>query len=132
MDWPHFTKRLLLADGRISEIKAEMLQHAVMSEGAIDKEELEFLTCLKRQASWVHPTFDEFLFRVLRKVILRDGEIHDSEARWLRKLLFADRQIVPAEQEFIVQLKKDARTYGPEFEKLYRECMQLNSSEFSD
>lgn len=132
MDWPHFTKRLILSDGRISEIKAEMLQHAVMQEGTIDREELEFLACLKRQATWVHPTFDAFLFRVLKKVVLRDGEIHDSEARWLRKLLFADRQIVPAEQEFIKELKKDARSYGPEFEKLYKECMQLNSSDFSD
>lgn len=131
MDWPHFTRRLMLSDGRISEIKAEMLQHAVMQGGTVDKEELEFLACLKRQATWVHPSFDEFLFRVLKKVILRDGEIHDSEARWLRKLLFADRQIVEAEQDFVKQLKREARSYGPEFEKLYKECTQLPSTEFA-
>ncbi len=130
MDWPAFTRRLLLADGRISEMKAELLEQAVMEEGTVDKMEIEFLAALKREANWVHPRFDALLFRVLKRVVLRDGTISDAEALWLRKLLYADRQVVEAECEFVKELKKEARSAGPEFDKLHHDCTQLCDTMF--
>ena len=57
MDWPKFVKKLLLSDGRINEIQAEIIEHAIQEEGQVNREEIEFLTSLKREAVWVHPKY---------------------------------------------------------------------------
>lgn len=130
MDWPKFVKRLLLAEGRINETEAELIERAILDGDAISQDEIAFLACLKREASWVHPRFDALLFKVLKSMVLLDGKISDAEACWLRKLLIADHQISNAEVDFVKQLKREAKSYGPEFEKLYKECTQLSATEF--
>ena len=132
MDWPKFAKRILLADGRISEVEADLIRLAVEEQGTIDKEELEFLADLKREAVSVHPSYDTFFFRVLKRVILSDGVVSDAEARWLRKVIFADRQVVSAEVTFVRELKRDASSCGPEFEELHKECIYLYPHMFGD
>ena len=49
MNWPAFCKRLLLADGRISDQETVMLKRAIMEDRVVDREELEFLIDLKGQ-----------------------------------------------------------------------------------
>lgn len=131
MDWPKFAKKLMLADGRISEVETEMLRRAVLDDGVVDREEVEFLADLKREATSVHSKFDLFLFEVLEKVVLADGDVSDAEARWLRKLIFADNQVVPLELGFVIRLKNKAASHGPEFQRLYEECLHLNRGDFS-
>jgi len=130
MNWPAFAKKLLLDDGRISERETELLRRAILADGVVDKEEVAFLVDLKRSAASVHPDFDTFLFSVLEKIILADGVISDEEARWLRKILFADKQTTPGEVEFVQELRRKAKSVGPEFEELYRDCTQLRESMF--
>lgn len=130
MDWPKFAKRLLLADGKITEQKAELLRTACLADGKVDKEEVEFLAELKRDAESVHPKFDEFFFSVMKRVVLVDGVIDDSEVVWLRRLITNDNQILPREMRFIKELKREARKYGPAFERLHGECMGLTETDF--
>lgn len=131
MDWPKFTKRLLLADGRINETEADLLRRAVLDDGVVDREEVEFLVELKREATSVHSKFDLFLFEVLEKVVLADGVITDAEAKWLRAMIFADNQVSPTEVGFLLRLKDKARSHGHAFQRLYDECTQLNGGDFS-
>lgn len=123
MNWPAFAKKLLLDDGRINQREAELLKRAILADHKVDRAEVEFLVDLKRSASAVHPDFDHFLFEVLRRIVLRDGAVSDLEARWLRGLILADGLISPAEAEFLRDLKAQAKSTGPEFDKLYKECL---------
>lgn len=131
MNWPRFAKKLLLVDQRVSEHEAHLLKHALLEEGLIDREGIAFLAQLKREAVYVHPEFDRILFRVIKRVILTDGAVSDAEALWLRKLIFADRLAGAAEVEFLKELRREARTVGTEFEKLYKDCTQLASGDFA-
>ena len=78
----------------------------------------------------VDPEFDAFLLRVLKSVVIADGVIRDAEARWLRKILFADNQVVRAETKFIEDLRREAKSFGKEFEQLWKDCTQLQRSQF--
>src|SRR5262245_21070876 len=101
MDWPKFCKRILLADGRITDHEADLIRAAVEEQGEVDKEALEFLGALKREAVAVHSKYDAFFFRVLKVVVLTDGVVSDAEARWLRRVIFADNQVLSAEAKFV-------------------------------
>jgi len=131
MDWPKFAKKLLLANGRISELETDLLKRAILADKVVDREEVEFLVELKREAVTVSPEFNQFLYDVLKRVVLADGVITDQEARWLRRIIFSDRQVKPVEATFVEDLKREARQTGPEFEALCRECLQLDASQFS-
>jgi hypothetical protein len=123
MNWPAFVKKLLLDNGRVNQREADLLKRAILADRAVDREEAAFLVDLKRSAEWVHPDFDRFLFEVLRRVVLRDGAISDQEARWLRGLIVSDGKLSAAEVHFLADLKAQAKTTGPEFDKLYREFL---------
>ena len=123
MDWRGFAKSLLLDGGRITEREAALLRRAILADRVVDREEAEFLIDLKRSASAVHPDFDRFLYEVLKRAVLRDGTVSDDEARWLRTFIQADRQVTPVERQFLEELRAQARSTGPEFERLCRECL---------
>jgi hypothetical protein len=122
VNWPAFTKNLLLIDQRVSAHEAALLKNAVDAVGQLDREGITFLAQLKREAVHVDPLYDQILFRVLRKVVLIDGVISDGEALWLRKMLFSDRQVTVPELEFLRTLRRDAKQVGPEFERLLHDC----------
>src|SRR5688572_13914253 len=48
MDWPGFAKRLLLADGQITARETALLKRALLTDGSLNREEVEFLVDLKR------------------------------------------------------------------------------------
>ena len=123
MDWPAFAKRLLLDDGRITQLEARLIRRAFLADQALDRAEVEFLVGLKRSAREVHPDFDAFLFDVLRRAVLRDGAVSDPEARWLRGLLRADGRVSAEEAQFLRDLKHQARSVGPEFQQLCRDYL---------
>ncbi len=123
MNWPGFVKKLLLDNGRLNQREADLLKRAILADRTVDREEAAFLVDLKRSAQAVHPDFDNFLFEVLRRVVLRDGVISDQEARWLRDLIVRDGKLSPAEVLFLADLKAQAKTTGPEFDRLYKECV---------
>lgn len=132
MNWPALTKKLLLLDNRIDDVKTKLIRRAMLEDGVVDREEVEFLVDLKRSAGTVHPDFDAFVCLVLKKMILSGKkEISDANAKWLRKILFADREIGPAERHFIQDLNLEAKKVGPEFRKLHDLVIGLRDSELS-
>jgi uncharacterized tellurite resistance protein B-like protein len=131
MNWPQFTKQIILARGTINETEANLIKKAVLEDGSVDREELEWLVALKREAKEVHPVFDRFVLAVLKKLVLGDGLIEDREALWLRQIIFADKTISPDEAAFLKDLKQKATAYGKEFERLLKDCSRLGHPELA-
>jgi len=123
MNWQRLAKRLILRDGEISPFEAHILEEETLADGRVDREELAFLQSLRRQARQIAPEFDQFFFRVLKKIVLADGVISDAEAQWLHGIIWADGQVTAAEARFLRELKKEAASYGTAFASLYEECV---------
>jgi hypothetical protein len=120
MDWQAFAKRLILADGKITDAKTALLRQAVLSDGGIDPKEVDFLIDLKRSAKAVAPSFDRFLLAVMKKLVLLDGVVSDLEARWLEQTLFDGRVLVTDMTiRFLRELHAEADQVGPRFERLH-------------
>jgi hypothetical protein len=123
MDWPQFAKRLLLDDGVITERETLMLKRAIFEDGVVDREEIEFLVDLKRDAREVHPDFDRFLFRILHRFVMADNVINDAEARWLRTIMPVDRPLNEIEREFLIGLREAAKKRSRIFDALFAELV---------
>jgi hypothetical protein len=50
--------------------------------------------------------------------VLKDGKTDAGEAKWLRKMLFAEGKIDPGEKKFLACHKKGTQRTSPEFDKL--------------
>lgn len=129
MNWRKLATELALVEGRITARGAAIVADELLAEGAVDKDEAEFLVQLKRAAINAPPEFDRLVHEVMRQVVLHDGVISAAEAYWLRRTIFADQVVSPFELRFLEQLRHEARSVSPEFEELYRDC--LYSPEFS-
>ena len=122
-DWRKVAKALALADGRVDERESAILRREFLADHKIDRGELEFLLELRKEAQTVAPSFDQFFFQVLKKVVLIDGKVSSNEALWLRQLIFADRRLGAEEKQFLQELKREAREASAEFLDLYDQCM---------
>ena len=117
-------KASILADGSIDDQEVEVIRRELYADGEIDREEVEFLISLRNEAQSTCPGFEKLFFDALKKNVLADGTIDAEEAAWLRKMLFADGKIDEGEKRFLTDLKTQAKKVGPEFQKLYDECMK--------
>ena len=59
-----------------------------------------------------------------KAALLADGTIDDREVAILRKEFFADGRIDRAELEFILEVRREARSSVPAFQKLVFECVR--------
>jgi hypothetical protein len=120
MNWPDFAKHLILENGTITDAEAKLIRRAVLEDGAIDRQEVEFLIDLKRSAAAVSPAFDRLLFAVMKRVVLADGYISDAEAEWLERTLLADDTLVTDMTiRFLRELGRKADRVGVRFTRLY-------------
>jgi hypothetical protein len=125
MNWHRLAKALLIDDeGRMHAREALALRRELLADNVIDRKEVEFLLELKRAAKVLPPEFDQLFGQVIKKAVLRDGTIADSEALWLRGILFADKVITGREVQLLRELKHEARSTGREFDALYKQCTQ--------
>ena len=123
-DWKKLAKAALLADGRIDTKEVEIIKKAILADGLVDKAELEFLADLRKSAESAVRVFTELFFRSVKSHMLQDGVISDNEAKWLRKVIFADKQVDDDELQLLKDLKREAKHVGPEFQKLHDECVK--------
>lgn len=128
MDWPGFVKRLLLVDARISEVESAMLRRAVM-EGGVNRDEIKFLVHLKHSAVTVHPSFDELIVDILRRAVLKDDTVSNSEIDYLREVLLADGHVSDVERRFVEQLKSEATNLGSKYAKLREDVMAIREND---
>lgn len=119
MKWPELAKALILARGTIDPGTTGILKEAILRDDAIERQEVDFLIALKKEATATSAEFDRLLFDVVKRVVLVDGVISDREAEWMESYLFKDRVLVPDSAiRFLQELKASAKQTGPKFEAL--------------
>jgi hypothetical protein len=123
-EWKKVAKRALLLDGRIDLKETAVIREEIFADGRVDKSELEFLFSLRKEAESCVEAFNELFFTAVKKHMLADGAISAAEARWLRRMIFADGTIDENEKKLMQDLKSGARDLSPEFNTLYEECMK--------
>jgi uncharacterized tellurite resistance protein B-like protein len=124
-DWRKMARALALGDGRIEEREATILRREILADRKVDRDQLEFLVELRKEARSVAPSFDQFFFQVLKKVVLIDGKVSSTEALWLRQLILADNRVSAEEKQFLDEVKREAREVSAEFLDLYDQCQAL-------
>jgi hypothetical protein len=123
-DWKKLAKDSLLADGRIDTKEVELLRKSIFADGKVDKAELEFLADLRKSATSTVKAFNDLFSKAVKDNVLADGNIDDAEAKWLRKVIFADQKVDADEVQLLKDLKAGAKSTGAEFNKLYGECVK--------
>ena len=123
-EWKKLAKRALLLDGRIDLKETALIREEIFADDRVDKSELEFLFSLRKEAESCVASFTELFFKAVKQHMLADGVISAAEAKWLRKMIFADGTIDEDEKKLMQTLKNEARDVAPEFQKLYDECMK--------
>jgi uncharacterized tellurite resistance protein B-like protein len=114
----------ILANGRVDTPELELLHKELYADGKIDRAEADFLVELHKRVQHKTPAFEHFFYQAIKHHILEDGRIDGEESAWLRQMLFADGKIDDHERKFLHELKGEAKETGPEFAKLFAECMK--------
>ena len=122
--WKNLAKKALLADGRIDTKEVNIIRDEIFADERVDKSELEFLADLRNSATSTVKTFTELFMTAVREHVLEDGSISSTEAKWLRKTIFADDQVDEDEIQLLKEIKRGAKESCPEFEELYKECVK--------
>jgi hypothetical protein len=128
-DWRKLAMAAILADGKIDDTEVKILRKELFGDKKIDDDERDFLIALRNAAQkkayrgQLRPAFEKFFFEAIENNVLADGVIDAAEAKWLQKLIFADKKVDDNEKKFLARLKKGARRTSPEFDALYEKCM---------
>lgn len=123
-EWKKVARRALLSDGRIDLKETTIIREEIFADDRVDKSELEFLFSLRKEAESCVQAFNDLFFAAVKKHMLSDGAISAAEAKWLRKMIFADGSIDDDEKKLMQALKQEARDLSTEFNQLYDECMK--------
>jgi hypothetical protein len=119
-DWKKLARALVLADGEITDRETTIIRRELLADGIIHKSEAEFLIDLRNSAKSAVPKFHLFVFEVVKKVLLADGDITAAEAAWLEKFILTDGKVDEMEKVFLKELKAGAKRTSPEFDALVR------------
>jgi uncharacterized membrane protein YebE (DUF533 family) len=128
-DWRKLAMAAILADGKIDDTEVKVLRKELFADKKIDDEERDFLIALRNSAQkkayrgQLRPAFEKLFFEAIENNVLADGVIDAEEAKWLTKLIFADKKVDDNEKKFLERLKKGAKRTSPEFDALYTKCM---------
>src|SRR5262245_27735191 len=116
-------KMRVLVDNAIDEDDVDLICRELNRENKIDKQVIQFLLSLRKEAPRTCPLFEQFFFEAVEYYVLLDGCIDAKKVKWLRELLYADGKIDEHEMRFLWHLKRRAKSVCPEFQRLYDECM---------
>jgi hypothetical protein len=131
IEWRDITLKAFLADGKVDEPEIAILKKELKSStGTWFAEGVTFLVELRNtytkkaraKKEALSDVFENFFFKVVTDYVLKDGEISDHEATWLRETLFADKKIDDREWAFLQTLNKKAKTKSNAFISLYSDA----------
>ncbi len=124
-EWRKLAKAAILTDNRIDTQEVELLRDNFFTDEKINLSELDFLQELRNDSKTAVKAFTELFIEAAKSRILADGVIGKSEAKWLRKAIFADEnaQVDEVETRLLEELKAEAKETSAEFDELYNECM---------
>jgi hypothetical protein len=120
-DWKRLARSLILADGYIERKETDIIKAEMLADGVISKSEAEFLIDLRKSAPKAVVEFHQFVFEVVKKAILADGDVSAAETAWLQKFLLADGTVDDLEKQLLRDLKAGATKTSPEFEALFEQ-----------
>ncbi|MGI9516041.1 MAG: hypothetical protein ACR2NP_03255 [Pirellulaceae bacterium] len=121
----------LLADGKITVNEVEKIKDYMASDGQLDFQDAQFLVELLKDAREVCSEFDDLLFPCLREIILRDGKIEMDEQYILLKMLYADGEVRESERRFLTELYRDVDEVTPEFKQLCETALSCETVDWS-
>lgn len=110
-------KANLLADSVIDAAEVAQLKEFIYADGAIDKEEAEFLFELNDAVSGNcnDETWNAFFIQAISDYLLKDpespGEIDSEEAAWLEAKIGADGRVDGIEKALLESLKAEAKAF---------------------
>jgi hypothetical protein len=113
-----------LADGKVDPTEALLLQEMLFEDGQLDLDDVRLLVELYCNAGERSPEFEQLFFTVLEQVFLADGQVQPSEQFYLLKMLYSDRDVSPADLDFLKRLQAKASHRTPEFDALCAEALQ--------
>ena len=119
-NWQKLAKALVLADGIVSEKETEIIRRELLADGVINKTEAEFLIDLRNSAPQAVAKFHLFVFEVVKKALLADGDLTAAEAAWLEKFVLADGKVDNLEKNLLKELKAGAKRTCAEFDALVK------------
>lgn len=119
-DWKRLAKAVILADGYIERKETELIKKELLADGVVNQSEAEFLVDLRKSAPKAVQEFHEFVFEIVKKVILDDGAISAKETAWLEKFITADGTVDEGEKGLLKALKAGAKSTSAEFDALYK------------
>jgi hypothetical protein len=136
VEWRKVAIAAILADGKVDETEAKLLQKHLWEGGKLTPEGLEFLLELRAQASSrakarkeeLTPAFNKLFYKaVSEKVVSSEGNVAAAQVAWLREKVFTGKKVDPkkldaGQKEFLTGLNKKVKTKGPELEKLLTEA----------
>ena len=118
-----------LASGRIGDHEVECICRHLYGDEALDRQVVEFLVDIHREAQTVCPLFERFLAEAIAYNLLAGGSITDEGTAWLRRILSVDGAIRDGgrrllwQKKLLWQLKRETELAPPEFRTLYDECL---------
>ena len=130
VDWRKVAMAALLADGIIDETEVNVIKKELYINGKIDQKELEFLIDLRSAAQKkahgepLNAQFEHLFFKAVHDNVLAHGNLSAKEATFLRKAIMTNGKMHDTEKAFLKRLKKGAKTTSPAFDKLYEECIE--------
>lgn len=129
IEWREVAVKALLADGKVDEPEIAVLKKVLKSSaGGVLQEGATFLTQLRNEYTKkakkepLSEAFEKYYFKTITDYVMKDGEISDYEAKWLRETLFADGKIDDREWEFLQALNKKAKNKANSFVQLYADA----------
>jgi hypothetical protein len=117
-DWKRLAKAVILADGTIGTHTAAALKAELIADGAVSQDEVEFLLELRTEAAAAVPEFHQFVFALIKRVVLPDGHVNAAETKWLKTFVFHDGKVDEHEKRLLTDLKESAIVTCPEFDEL--------------
>jgi uncharacterized tellurite resistance protein B-like protein len=114
----------VLAKGWLDESDLEELRGVLHDDWQISRPEADFLARLRQHVHDRAPAFDEFFYQAVISRVVKDGRVSAAEAQWLREVIFADRKVDEGERELLRRVRAEVKQASPEFEALYRECLE--------
>ena len=121
----------LLNDRQISGQEVEVIREYIREDGQLDIDDVKFLVGLLSEANSVCSEFDDVFFPALKDVILTDGRIGADEQFYLLKMLYSDGEIRDSELRFLEELRAEAEEITPAFETLYQNARTAHPTAWS-
>lgn len=120
----------LLSDGKITANEVEKIKQQMAADGQLDIQDARLLVELMKDAEEICEEFDALFFPCLREIILQDGQVGMDEQFVLLQMLYSDGEVRDSERRFLTDLYRAADDVTPEFKQLCETALSCADQEW--